>query len=224
MFDIVLAVVSAVSQAAAASMGIWVSSRERSRRIPLAIVFLALAVAGICATMWTAARNRDTVAVTTGIEKDTKPKEPRATLRMTKREVTTMGINQIFQVSIGFENSGDRLAAGVSRVEMVNFVLSPYGEEDAFRLLRSELTTANGPGLSVAPTERLVFTIDGPRLQASDFLPRGAAEPQVVRDSRPLLVAGIVRYQADDRSEATAEYCFYAMNPKVLVACSGHNS
>jgi hypothetical protein len=37
-------------------------------------------------------------------------------------------------------------------------------------------------------------------------------------------VAGIIGYRADDRSEATAEYCFYAMNPKVLVACSGHNN
>jgi hypothetical protein len=60
---------------------------------------------------------------------------------------------------------------------------------------------------------------------AGDFLPRGSDEPpQIARDSRPLLVAGIIRYQADDRSEATAEYCFYAMNPNVLVACSGHNT
>ena len=39
-----------------------------------------------------------------------------------------------------------------------------------------------------------------------------------------LLVAGIIRYQSDDKSEATAEYCFYAMNPRGLVACSGHNT
>ena len=131
---------------------------------------------------------------------------------------------QLVKVSIGFENSGDRPAIEVHRVQMVNFILSPYGEEEAFRLLRAELQSASGESESVAPAGRLSFTIDGPRLIAGDFLPRGSDEPQVVRDGRPLLVAGIIRYQADDRSEATAEYCFYAMNPKVLVACSGHNT
>ena len=135
-----------------------------------------------------------------------------------------MGINQIVQMNIGFENSGDRLATGISHVQMVNFILSPYGEEDAFRLLRAELKNGGGESLSVAPAGQLLFTIDGPRLVAGDFLSRGSDEPQVVRDGRPLLVAGIIRYQSDDRSEATAEYCFYAMNPKVLVACSGHNT
>src|SRR5439155_12923347 len=96
--------------------------------------------------------------------------------------------------------------------------------EDAFRLLRAELKNGGGESLSVAPAGQLLFTIDGPRLVAGDFLSRGSDEPQVVRDGRPLLVAGIIRYQSDDRSEATAEYCFYAMNPKVLVACSGHNT
>src|SRR5262249_58578536 len=116
-------------------------------------------------------------------------------------------------------------AAGESRrVQMVNFIQSPYGEEEAFRLLRAELQSGGGGEVvSVAPTERLSFAIEGPRLVAGDFPPRGTDDPQVIRDGRPLLVAGLSRYHADDRSEATAEYCFYAMNPKVLVACSGHN-
>src|SRR5262249_12402016 len=149
---------------------------------------------------------------------------PRASLRVTTREVTTMGVNQHVHVNIGFENSGDRPAAEIRRVQMVNFIQSPYGEEEAFRLLRAELQSGGGgEGVSVAPTERLSFAIEGPRLVAGAFPPRGTDDPQVIRDGRPLLVAGIIRYQADDRSEATAEYCFYAMNPKVLVACSGHN-
>jgi len=201
-----------------------VSLKEGHRRVLLALAFLASAVPGICAIAVTGVRNNERFAVTTRIDKNTTPKEPRASIRIARREVVAMGINQIVQVNIGVENSGDRLATGIYRVEMINFILSPYGEEDAFRVLRSELKNASGEGLAVAAAGRLVFTIDGPRLVASDFLPRGSDEPQVVRDGRPLLVAGIIRYQADDRSEATAEYCFYAMNPKVLVACSEHNS
>jgi len=107
---------------------------------------------------------------------------------------------------------------------MVNFILSPYGEEEAFRLLRAELQGASGEREAVAPAGRAFFTIEGPRLVAGDFPPRGTDDPQVVRDSRPLLVAGIIRYRASDSAEATAEYCFYAMNAKMLVACSGHNN
>jgi hypothetical protein len=103
-------------------------------------------------------------------------------------------------------------------------IQSPYGEEEAFRLLRAELQSTGGEAISVAPAERRAFTIEGPRPVAGDFAPRGSDDPQVIRDGRPLLVAGIIRYRADDRWEATAEYCFYAMNPKVLVACSGHNN
>ena len=158
------------------------------------------------------------------IDEDSAPREPRASIRITAREVTTMGANQLVQVNIGFENSGARPATEVRRVQMVNFIQSPYGEEEAFRLLRAELQSTGGEAVSVAPAERLAFTIEGPRLVAGDFAPRGSDDPQVIRDGRPLLVAGIIRYRADDRSEATAEYCFYAMNPKVLVACSGHNN
>jgi len=224
MLDIMLVVISAVSQLATGWMGIQVSLKEGHRRVPLAIAFLALAVPGICATAATGARNNARVAVMTRLDKTTTPKEPRASIRITRREVITMGINQIVQMNIGFENSGDRLATGISHVQMVNFILSPYGEEDAFRLLRAELKNSGGEIVSVAPAGQLSFTIDGPRLVAGDFLSRGSDEPQVVRDGRPLLVAGIIRYQSDDRSEATAEYCFYAMNPKVVVACSGHNT
>jgi hypothetical protein len=224
MLDIMLVVISAVSQLATGWMGIQVSLKEGHRRVPLAIAFLALAVPGICATAATGVRNNERVAVMTRADKTTTPKEPRASIRITRREVIAMGINQIVQMHIGFENSGDRLATGISHVQMVNFILSPYGEEDAFRLLRAELKNSGGEIVSVAPAGQLFFTIDGPRLVASDFLSRGSDEPQVVRDGRPLLVAGIIRYQSDDRSEATAEYCFYAMNPKVLVACSGHNT
>jgi len=224
VLDIVLVAIPAVSLLATAWLGIWLSLKEGNRRLPLAIAFLALAVAGICAAAVTGIRTNYAVGARTRIDKNTTPKEPRASIRITQREVTTMGINQIVQVSIGFENSGDRPATGIYRAQMVNFILSPYGEEDAFRILRSELQDTSGDALSVAPAGRLSFTIDGPRLIASDFLPRGADEPQVVRDGRPLLVAGIIRYQSDDKSEATAEYCFYAMNPRGLVACSGHNT
>jgi|SRR5215470_1375367 len=226
MFDIVLAVVSAVSQAAVAGVAIWVSLRERHHRIPLAIVFSALAVAGICATTWTAVRNHRAVAVPVPAKIDQPPAapEPRASLRVTTREVTTMGVSQLVKVSIGVENSGDRSATDIQRVQMVNFILSPYGEDEAFRILRAELQSASGERESVAPAGRASFTIEGPRLIAGDFLPRGSDDPQVARDNRPLLVAGIIRYRADDRSEATAEYCFYAMNARVLVACSGHNN
>src|SRR4030095_7783847 len=135
-----------------------------------------------------------------------------------------MGANQLVQVNIGFENSGDRPATEVRRVQMVNFIQSPYGEEEAFPLLRAEVQSIGVEAFFVAPVERMAFTIEGPRLVAGDFAPRGSDDPQVIRDGRPLLVAGIIGYRADDRSEATAEYCFYAMNPKVLVACSGHNN
>ena len=65
----------------------------------------------------------------------------------------------------------------------------------------------------------ILQTVIGPHLGApTDEKPA----PDALSTGR--LVAGIIRYQSDDRSEATAEYCFYAMNPKVLVACSGHNT
>ena len=226
MFDIVLAVVSALSQAAVAGVGIWLSLKEQHHQIPLAIAFTALAVAGIGATTWTAVRNHRPVAVPVPakIDQAPAPPEPRASLRVTTREVTTMGVNQLVKVSIGVENSGDRAATDIQRVQMVNFILSPYGEEEAFRLLRAELQSASGERESVAPAGRASFTIEGPRLVAGDFPPRGTDDPQVVRDSRPLLVAGIIRYRANDRAEATAEYCFYAMNTKSLVACPGHNN
>jgi hypothetical protein len=224
VLGITLAVIAALSQVATAWMGIQLSRKE-GRRVPLTIAFLALAVIGLGATAWTAARNRshDAAAVSPKIDKDSEPREPRASIRITTREVTTMGANQPVRVNIGFENSGDRPAMEVRRVQMVNFIQSPYGEEDAFRLLRAELHST-AEAVPVAPAERLAFTIEGPRLVAGDFAPRGSDDPQVIRDGRPLLVAGIIWYRADDRSEATAEYCFYAMNPKVLVACSGHNN
>jgi hypothetical protein len=224
MPDIVLVVIAAVSQLATAGIGVWVSLKQGPRRVPLAIACLALAVTGMCATAWTGLRSRATGAVPTTVERSPTPRESRASIRVTTREVTMMGVGQLVKVSIGFENSGDRPVIEVHRVQMVNFILSPYGEEEAFRLLRAELQHASGESESVAPAGRLSFTIDGPRLIAGDFLPRGSDELQVVRDGRPLLVAGMIRYQADDRSEATAEYCFYAMNAKVLVACSGHNT
>jgi hypothetical protein len=226
VLGITLAVISALSQVATAWVGIRMSLFEGRRRVPLAICFAALAVAGICATAWTAIQNHHTVAVPVPakIDKPSAPPEPRASIRVTTREVTTMGVNQLVKVSIGFENSGDRAATEIQRAQMVNFILSPYGEEEAFRILRAELQSASGDGESIVPAGRVSFTIEGPRLVAGDFPPRGSDDPQVVRDSRPLLVAGIIRYRADDRSEATAEYCFYAMNPKVLVACSGHNN
>jgi hypothetical protein len=184
---------------------------------------VALAVAGFCATAWTTVRTLRPLAVPVPDLAATPP-EPRARLRVTTREITTMGVDQVVNVSIGFENSGNRAATEIQRVQMVNFILSPYGEEEAFKILRAELQSASAEGESVAPAGRASFTIEGPRLMAADFPPRGTEDPQVVRDSRPLLVAGIIRYRADDRSEATAEYCFYAMNAKVLVACSGHNN
>ena len=226
MLGITLAIISALFQVATAWMGIQLSLKEGRRRAPLTMALVALAVAGICATAWTAIRNHRTVAVPVPAESDKAPppREPRASIRVTTREVTTMGVNQLVRVSIGFENSGDRAATEIHRVQMINFILSPYGEEEAFRLLRAELQSASGEGESVVPAGRVSFAIEGPRLVAGDFLPRGSDDPQVVRDSRPLLVAGIIRYRADDRSEATAEYCFYAMNSKALVACSGHNN
>src|SRR4030095_7648513 len=127
-----------------------------------------------------------------------------------------MGANQLVQVNIGFENSGDRPATEVRRVQMVNFIQSPYGEEEAFRLLRAELQSIGGEAVFGAPVARMAFTIEGPRLVAGDCAPRVPDGPQVIREGRPLLVAGIIRYRPDDRSKATAEYCFYAMNPKVL--------
>jgi hypothetical protein len=224
VLGITLAVIAALSQVATAGMGIQLSRKE-GRRVPLTIAFLALAVTGIGATAWTAARNRShDAAVPHKINEDSAPREPRASIRITAREVTTMGANQLVHVNIGFENSGDRPATEVRRVQMVNFIQSPYGEEEAFRLLRAELQSIGGEAVFVAPVERMAFTIEGPRLVAGDFAPRGSDDPQVIRDGRPLLVAGIIRYRADDRSKATAEYCFYAMNPKVLVACSGHNN
>ena len=225
MLGITLAVISALSQAATAWIGIRISLNDGRRRAPLTIALAALAVVGVCATTWTAVRNHRTVVLPAPAAVDLVPvpHEPRASIRVTTREVTTMGVNQLVQVSIGFENSGDRAATKIQRAQMVNFILSPYGEEEAFRLLRAELQSASVEGESVAPAGRASFTIEGPRLVAGDFPPRGSDDPQVVRDSRPLLVAGIIRYRANDRTEATAEYCFYAMNLKVLVACSGHN-
>jgi hypothetical protein len=225
VLGITLAVIAALSQVATAWMGIRLSRKE-GRRVPLTIAFLALAVTGIGATAWTAARNRshDAAAVAPKADKDSAPREPRASIRNTTREVTTMGANQFVRVNIGFENSGDRPATEVRRVQMFNFIQSPYGEEEAFRILRAELQSTGGEAVSVAPAERLAFTIEGPRLVAGDFAPRGSDDPQVIRDGRPLLVAGIIQYRADDRSEATTEYCFYAMNPKMLVTCSGHNN
>jgi flagellar basal body-associated protein FliL len=216
-----LVVVAVLSQLATAGLAIWMTLREPPRRVRLALLFLVLAIAGICATTWTAVRRREAVAVPAAtVDKSPAPRAPRASLRVTTREVTTMGANQLVRVTIGFENEGDRAATEVQRVQMVNFILSPYGEEEAFRILRAELRSVGGETVSVAPAERLSFTIEGPRLVAGDFLPRGADEPQVARDSRPLLVAGIIRYRPDDTAEAAVEYCFYAMNPKVLVECS----
>jgi len=225
VLGITLAVIAALSQVSTAWVGIRLSRKE-GRRVPLTIALLALAVTGIGATAWTTARNRshDAAALAPKVDKDSAPREPRASIRNTTREVTTMGANQLVQVNIGFENSGDRSATEVRRAQMVNFIQSPYGEEEAFQILRAELQSTGGEAVSVAPAERLAFTIEGPRLVAGDFAPRGADDPQVIRDGRPLLVAGIIRYRADDRSEATTEYCFYAMNPKVLIACSGHNN
>ena len=226
MLGITLAVISALSQAATAWIGIQISRKEGRQRAPLTITLVVLAVAGICATAWTAARTLRPVAVAVPAKMDLAPTppEPRANLRVTTREITTMGVNQLVTVSIGFENSGNRAATEIQRVQMVNFILSPYGEEEAFKILRAELQSASGERESVAPAGRASFTIEGPRLVGGDFPPRGTEDVQILRDSRPLLVAGIIRYRADDRSEATAEYCFYAMNAKVLVACSGHNN
>lgn len=216
-----LVVVAVLSQLATAGLAIWRTLREPPCRLRLALLFLALAIAGTCATIWTAVRRHEAVAVPAAIvDKSPPPRVPRASLRVTTREVTTMGANQLVRVTIGFENEGDRAATDVQRVQMVNFILSPYGEEEAFRILRAELRSVGGESLSLAPAERLSFTIEGPRLVAGDFLPRGADDQQVARDSRPLLVAGIIRYRADDAAEATVEYCFYAMNPNVLVECS----
>ena len=220
MLGTILVVVAALSQVATACIAIRMALREGPRRVRLAMLFLALAVAGICATAWTAVRTSDRVAGATRVGLSTAPRGPRASLRVAKREVVTMGIDQIARVSIDIENTGDRLATGISHVQMVSFVLSPYGEEETLRLLRAELNNAGDESLTVAPAGRLSFTIEGPRLLASDFLPRGSDEQQVVRDGRPLLVAGVIRYRSDDSSEATAEYCFYAMNPNVLVECS----
>jgi hypothetical protein len=215
-----LLVVAALAQVATAGIAMWMALRVDPRRVRLAALFLALAVAGVGATAWTAMRPSDRVAgTTTRVDRNTAP-GARASLRVARREVATMGIDQIVRVSVDIENTGDRLATGVSHVQMVSFVLSPYGEEEAFRLLRAELKNAGDESLTIAPAGRLSFTIEGPRLLASDFLPRGSDPPQVVRDGRPLLVAGIIRYRPDDSSEATAEYCFYAMNPTVLVECS----
>jgi hypothetical protein len=219
VLGITLAVISALSQAATAWIGIQISRKEGRGRAPLTITLVVLAVAGICATAWTAARTLRPVPVAAPT-----PPEPRASLRVTTREITTMGVNQLVTVSIGFENSGTRAATDIQRVQMVNFILSPYGEEEAFKILRAELQSASGERESVAPAGRASFTIEGPRLVGGDFPPRGTDDVQVLRDSRPLLVAGIIRYRANDRSEATAEYCFYAMNAKILVACSGHNN
>jgi len=224
LLGLVLVVVSALSQIATAGLAIRMALRQEPRRLRLALLLLALAVAGLCATAWTAVRRPEAVAVPTRVEAPPAPREPRASLRVTTREITTMGANQLARVSISFENGGDRPATEVQRVQMVNFVLSPYGEEEAFRILRAELQSPGGEVESLAPAGRSTFTIEGPRLVAGDFLPRGADEQQLARDSRPLLVAGIIRYRADDKSEATTEYCFYVMNPKALVACSGHNN
>jgi hypothetical protein len=226
MLDIVLVAIAAASLLATAGLGFWLSLKQGHRRAPLATAFVALAVTGVCATAWVAIRARATGAVTTRVDANPAPppREPRASLRITTREVVTMGVNQLVRVQIGVENAGDRPATGIQRAQMVHFVLSPYGEEEAFRLLRAEVQSADGEGVSVAPTERLSFTIEGPRLIAADFLPRGFEEPQVARDSRPLLVAGIIRYRPDERSEATVEFCFYAMNPAAQVPCAGHNT
>lgn len=223
MLGIALAVISALSQAATAWIGIQISRKDGRGRAPLTITLVALALAGMGATAWTAVRTLRPVAVPVPAKMDLAP-EPRASLRVTTREITTMGVDQLVTVSIGFENSGNRAATEIRRVQMVNFILSPYGEEEAFKVLRAELQSASGERESVAPAGRASFTIEGPRLVGGDFPPRGTEDVQIMRDSRPLLVAGIIRYRADDRSEATAEYCFYAMNAKVLVACSGHNN
>jgi len=226
VLGITLAIISALSQAATAWIGIQIFWKEGRRRAPLTITLVALAVAGMGATTWTAARSFRPVAVPVPAKMDLAPTpaEPRASLRVTTREITTMGVNQLVKVSIGLENAGNRAATEIQRVQMVNFVLSPYGEEETFKILRAELQSASGERESIEPAGRASFTIEGPRLVAGDYPARGTEDPQVVRDSRPLLVAGIIRYRADDRSEATAEYCFYAMNAKVLVACSGHNN
>lgn len=220
MLGTLLVVVAALSQVATACLAIRMTLGAEPRRVRLALLVVALAVAGLCATAWTAVRIRERAVGATRVDANTPSRAPRASLRVAKREVVAMGIDQLVRVSIDVENVGDRLATEVSRVQMLSFVLSPYGEEEAFRLLRAELTHAGDESLTVAPAGRLSFTIEGPRLLAADFLPRGADEPQVVRDGRPLLVAGIIRYRPDESSEATAEYCFYAMNPKVLVDCS----
>ena len=56
--------------------------------------------------------------------------------------------------------------------------------EEAFRLLRAELQSTGGEAVSVAPAERLAFAIEGPRLVAGDFAPRGSDDTQVIRDGR----------------------------------------
>jgi len=219
-----LLVVAVLSQIATACIAMWMTLKGPPRRVWLALICLALAVAGSVATAWTALRRPEPAAAPARFDTTPPPPQPRASLRVTTREVTTMDVNQLVKVSIGVENAGDRAATDVRHVQMVNFILSPYGEEDAFRILRAELQSASSERETVARAGRASFTIEGPRLVAGDFPPRGSDDPQVVRDSRPLLVAGIIRYRADDQSEGVAEYCFYAMNAKVLVACPGHNN
>ena len=126
MLGITLAVISALSQAATAWIGIQISRKEGRRRAPLLITLAVLAVAGICATAWTAARALRPVAVAVPAKTDLAP-EPRASLRVTTREITTMGVNQLVTVSIGFENSGTRAATEIQRVQMVNFIVSQIG-------------------------------------------------------------------------------------------------
>src|SRR4030095_7956809 len=95
MPDIVLVVIAAVSQLATAGIGVWVSLKQGPRRVPLAIACLALAVTGMCATAWTGLRSRATGAVPTTVERSPTPRESRARIRVTTREITMMGVGPL---------------------------------------------------------------------------------------------------------------------------------
>jgi len=166
-----------------------------------------------------------------------KPHTPEAKLRVTKREVITMGIGQIVQVNIGLINGGDATATNVTRVERLRFALTPHAgasaplteaEDATFQEIFRELKSVRNIGVSIPSGGTVFFTINGPVLDENDFVPKGSPPgsfPRVIRDKAALIVAGAIRYQSRSSGSAdkVIEFCFFSLNPSLLILCKDHN-
>jgi hypothetical protein len=142
-----------------------------------------------------------------------------------------MGIDRNVAVNIHVINSGDITAVGVRRAARVKFVRSAYGgsnvplkaaEEGVFKEIYAELDAGPPDGMGIPSNASVFFTLYGPRLERSDFVPPNSTDPNAIRNGEVLIVAGVVRY--NDEEVRQLEFCFFAMNPNRLFVCQGHNS